>query len=133
MHMLSPLPTFCTHETMLFHALPLSILCSVGCSSVASQTLAISIKIMPYQNQTLHNLLPRGCRNKLRKHYSHLVEGLFLGGKAAWSLSGLTTESADYCMLVNEWVRLRSQVCLASLDQLAKVKKCTIQKQVVFE
>ena len=29
----------------------------------------------------------------------------FLAGKAAWALSGcLTTESADYCMLVNDWV-----------------------------
>ena len=28
-----------------------------------------------------------GCINRLRKHYSYLVEGLFLAGKAAW-LSG---------------------------------------------
>ena len=38
----------------------------------------------------------------LRKHYSHLVGCSFLAGKAAWAQSGcLTTESADYYMLVN--------------------------------
>ena len=48
-----------------------------------------------------------------RKHYSHLVGGLFLARKAAWALRGcMTTESADYCMLVNEWAFLRSQVWL---------------------
>ena len=42
------------------------------------------------------------------KHYSHLVRGSFLAGKAVWALSGcLTIESADYCMLVNEWAGLR--------------------------
>ena len=30
-----------------------------------------------------------GCMNRLRKHYSHLVGGLFLAGKAAWALSGI--------------------------------------------
>ena len=31
----------------------------------------------------------------------------FLAEKAAWALSGcMTTESADYCMLVNDWVEL---------------------------
>ena len=35
---------------------------------------------------------------------SHLVGGSFLAGKVASTLSGcMTTESADYCMLVNEW------------------------------
>ena len=44
------------------------------------------------------------CMDKLRKHYSHLVEGWFLARKAVWALSGcMTTDSADYCMLVNEW------------------------------
>ena len=44
------------------------------------------------------------CMDRLRKHYSHLVEGLFLASKAAWALSGcMATDSADYCMLVNEW------------------------------
>jgi len=28
----------------------------------------------------------------------------------------MTTESADYCMLVNEWARSRSQVCLLRLE-----------------
>ena len=38
--------------------------------------------------------------------------GSFLAGKAAWTLSRcLTTESVDYCMLVNEWAWLRSRVC----------------------
>ena len=50
-----------------------------------------------------------GCMERLRKPYSHLVGGSFLAGKAAWALSGcLTTESADYCVLVNEWAWLRS-------------------------
>ena len=45
-----------------------------------------------------------GCMDRLRKCYCHLVGGLFLAGKTAWALSGcLTTESAGYCMLVNEW------------------------------
>ena len=47
-----------------------------------------------------------GCMDRLRKRYSHLVGGSFLAGKVAWTLSGcMTTESADYCMLVNEWAR----------------------------
>ena len=28
----------------------------------------------------------------------------------------MTTESADYCMLINEWAWLRSQVCLLRLE-----------------
>ena len=52
-----------------------------------------------------------GCMDRLRKRYPHLVGGSFLAGKAAWALSGcFTTESADYCMLVNEWAWLRSRV-----------------------
>ena len=36
------------------------------------------------------------------ERYSYLVGGSFLARKAAWALSGcLTTDSADYCMLVN--------------------------------
>ena len=61
-----------------------------------------------------------GCMERLTKRYSHLVGGSFLAGKAAWVLSGcMTTESADYCMLVNEWAWLRSRVCLwnQSLDR----------------
>ena len=58
-----------------------------------------------------------GRMDRLRKHYSHLVGGSFLAEKAAWALSGcLTSESADYCMLVNEWVWLRSQACLLRLE-----------------
>ena len=55
--------------------------------------------------------------DRLRKCYFHLVVGSFLAGKAAWALSGcMTTESADYCMLVNEWVWSRSRVCLLRLE-----------------
>ena len=58
-----------------------------------------------------------GCMDRLRKHYSHLVGGSFLAGKVAWTLSGcMTTESADYCMLVNEWAWSRSQVLLLRLE-----------------
>ena len=58
-----------------------------------------------------------GCMDRLRKHYSHLLGGSFLAWKAAWAQSGcLTTESADYCMLVNERAWLRSQVCLLRLE-----------------
>jgi len=47
--------------------------------------------------------------DRLRKHYSHLVEAWFLARKAAWALSGcMTTNSADYCMLVNEWAWSKS-------------------------
>ena len=36
------------------------------------------------------------CMERLRKHYSHLVEGWFLAWKAAWALSWcMTVESAD--------------------------------------
>ena len=49
------------------------------------------------------------CMDRLRKRYSHLVGGSFLAGKAAWALNRcMTTESADYCMLVNEWAWSRS-------------------------
>ena len=45
-----------------------------------------------------------GSMDRLRKCYSHLVGGSSLAGKVVWALSGcLTTESHDYCMLVNEW------------------------------
>ena len=43
--------------------------------------------------------------------------GFISGMKAAWALSEcLTTESADYCMLVNKWAWLRSRVCLLRLE-----------------
>ena len=51
------------------------------------------------------------CR--LRKHYPHLVGVWFLARKAAWSLSGcMATDSADYYMLINEWVWSKSRDCL---------------------
>ena len=53
------------------------------------------------------------CFDRLRKHYSHLAEGWFLARKAAWSLSEcMATNSADYYMLVNEWVWSKSHNCL---------------------
>ena len=53
------------------------------------------------------------CMDRLRKHYSHLAEGCFLARKAAWALSGcMATNSADYYMLVNEWVWSKSRDCL---------------------
>ena len=59
---------------------------------------------------------PPGYMSRLRKCYSHLLWGSFQARKASWAPSGcLLTKSADYCMLVNEWVWLRSQVCLLSL------------------
>ena len=58
-----------------------------------------------------------GCMDRLRKRRSHLAWGSFLAGKAAWTPRVcMTTESADYCMLVNEWAWLRSQVCLLRLE-----------------
>ena len=51
------------------------------------------------------------------ERYSYLVGGPFLARKAAWALSGcLITESADYCMLVDEWAWLRSQVYLLRVE-----------------
>ena len=52
-----------------------------------------------------------GYMNRLRKYYSDLLGSSFLVGKASWALS----VDADYCMLVNEWAYLRSQVRLLSL------------------
>ena len=55
--------------------------------------------------------------DRLRKRWSHLAGGSFLAGKAAWALSGcMTTESADSCILVNEWAWLMSQVCLLKVE-----------------
>ena len=51
--------------------------------------------------------------DRLTKHYSHLVGGSFLAGKVAWTLSGcMTTKSADYCMLVNEWETKSADYCM---------------------
>ena len=53
------------------------------------------------------------CMDRLRKHCSHRVEGLFLIRKTALSLSGcMTIDSADHCMLVNEGAWSKSRVCL---------------------
>jgi len=52
--------------------------------------------------------------NGFRKCYSHLVGGSLLAGKALSNC--LTTKNADYCMLINEWVWLRSQFCLLRLE-----------------
>ena len=53
------------------------------------------------------------CIDRLRKHYTHLVEGWFLARKAAWSLSGcMATNSADYYMYVNEWVWSKSRLLI---------------------
>ena len=50
--------------------------------------------------------------DRLRKHYFHLAEGWFLARIAASALSGcLATDSADYYMLVNEWVWSKSLDC----------------------
>ena len=50
-----------------------------------------------------------GCMSKLRKCYFHLSGGSFLAGKASCALSGsLPIESADCCMLINEWAWLTS-------------------------
>jgi len=49
------------------------------------------------------------CMDRLRKHYSHLAEGWFLARMAACALSGcMVADSADYYMLVNEWVWSKS-------------------------
>ena len=57
------------------------------------------------------------CMERLRKHYTHLVGGWFLARKAAWALSMcMATESADHYVIVNEWVWLRSRVCLLMLE-----------------
>ena len=61
--------------------------------------------------------LPPDCMDRLRKHYSHCAEGWSLARKAAWSLSGcMATDSADYYVLVNEWVWSISQDCLLRLE-----------------
>ena len=55
--------------------------------------------------------IPRpDCMDRLRKH---LAEGWFLARKAACALSGcMASDSADYYILVNEWVWSKSWDCL---------------------
>ena len=58
-----------------------------------------------------------GCMSRLRKHHPHLSGGSFLAKNASLALSGcLPIESADHCMLVNEWAWLTSRVCLLRLE-----------------
>ena len=58
-----------------------------------------------------------GCMSRLRKRYSHHSGGSFLAGKPSLALSGcLPIESANQCMLVNEWAWLMSQVSLLRLE-----------------
>ena len=68
--------------------------------------------------------------NRLRKHYSHLLGGSLLAGKAAWGFSGcLPTENADYCTLVNEWVWLSLRVRLICLKVHLGVWTSGLSKQ----
>ena len=54
------------------------------------------------------------CMDRLRIYYFHLVDGWFLARKTAWALSwSMATDSADYCMLVNEWTL---RFCCRSMD-----------------
>ena len=51
----------------------------------------------------LNNQLANFCPD-CSKCYCHVVGGSFLAGKALWAPRGcLPNESADYCMLYNEW------------------------------
>ena len=62
--------------------------------------------------------IPRpDCMDRFRKHCSHLAAGWFLARTAAWALSGcMANDSADYYMLVNEWVWSKSRDCLLRLE-----------------
>ena len=58
-----------------------------------------------------------GCMSRLMKMLLSPFWGSFQAGKVSWALSGcLPIESADHCMLVNEWAWLRSRVCLLRLE-----------------
>ena len=73
------------------------------------------------------NSLP-GCMDRLRKRYSHFAGGSFLARQIAWALSGcMTTKSADYCMLVNEWAWWRplSESLKSFSWSMRHHKKCT--------
>ena len=63
---------------------------------------------------------------------SYLVGGSSLAGKSAWVLSrGLPTKNADYCMFINEWAWLRSQVCLYFLNMhLASILNWRAQSEL---
>ena len=62
------------------------------------------------------------CMNRLRKHYSHLVEGWFLARKAVWALSGcMTTDNVKItgdpllatavCELPSPYLRQLGECC----------------------
>ena len=51
----------------------------------------------------------RGCMDRLRKHYSHLVVGPFLVRMAAWSVCR--------CMATTQLVKTWFQFCSQSLDR----------------
>ena len=50
--------------------------------------------------------------DKLIKHHSHIEEDWFLVRTAGV----MTTDNADYCMIVTEWVWSKSRVCLLRLE-----------------
>ena len=55
---------------------------------------------------------PQGAREKFGLG-TRLAEGWFLERKGAVALNGcMATDSAEYCMLVNEWVWSKSRDCL---------------------
>ena len=57
------------------------------------------------------------CMDRLRKHYSHLVE---VSGKEGCLVSEVVygTNSADCCMLTIEWVWSKSRVCLLMMGSV---------------
>ena len=59
-----------------------------------------------------------GCkRNMVGTGYTTSHPGSMLTKHYWKTLNGcMTTNSANYCMLINEWVWLRSQVCLLRLE-----------------
>ena len=72
--------------------------------------------------------------DRLRKCYPHQL-GSFLARKASLALSGcLPSKDADYCILVNEWVWLRSQVCLLSLKvYLGSVLESELRQKIRYD
>ena len=74
---------------------------SAGAVQVVAARLGFEKAMVGTRRATQHP----DCMDRLRKHYSHLAEGWFLARKAAWALSGcMASNSADFNMLVNEWV-----------------------------
>ena len=78
-------------------------MCSIYVNPLNPRFFSLQTTFSPHMPFT--HLISISVQDRLRKHYSHLAEGWFLARKAAWSLSGcMATNSADYYMLVNEWV-----------------------------